>query len=142
MDYDDLLKDSRWRLKRRVILKRDNYTCTACGSKEKLCVHHTFYYQKPIKPWEYPDNSLITLCETCHNDWHTHNENTYKDNDNRIKKCKKKRIVKRKRKNKKGKRTYWAKRPKVCLAEIQAHREDFVMTEDGTWYRKGCVPKK
>ena len=148
MNYDKLLKDPRWRLKRRVILKRDNYTCVKCGSKETLCAHHTYYYKKPTNPWEYPDDCLITLCETCHNNWHKHNESIYLDNpDAKIPKPKKK--LKRKKKQYKGKfknkrkhESYTNKTPGICWAEIQAHRENFVQLKDGTWYRKGSVPKK
>ncbi len=50
-------KDDVWR--------RDNYECTKCGSKDKLCAHH-------IKPWkEYSElrfeiDNGITLCRSCH----------------------------------------------------------------------------
>ena len=59
------LKSKRWSLLRRVVLKRDDYQCLKCGSKETpLHVDH-------IKPrsryahliWE-PDN-LQTLCRAC-----------------------------------------------------------------------------
>jgi hypothetical protein len=36
-------------------------------------VHHT-YYQEGLNPWEYPNNSLQTLCWDCHERLH---ENTY-----------------------------------------------------------------
>jgi len=53
---------STWRYK---CLKRDNFKCRKCGSKEKLHVHH----KKPKK--DYPELILvvkngITLCEDCH----------------------------------------------------------------------------
>jgi hypothetical protein len=38
-----------------------------------LHVHHT-YYQEGLEPWEYPKNSLQTLCWDCHENLH---ENTY-----------------------------------------------------------------
>ena len=34
-----------------------------------LHVHHT-YYQIGRMPWEYPDESLVTLCRTCHHEVH------------------------------------------------------------------------
>lgn len=47
-------------------MERDNFTCQHCGSKEKeLQVHHKAY-KKGLKPWEYPDDMLITLCSDCH----------------------------------------------------------------------------
>src|SRR3990167_8097630 len=55
-------KYQEWRT---AVLKRDNYACTGCSSKEKLHVHH-------IKPFrEYPELRLeasngTTLCVPCH----------------------------------------------------------------------------
>jgi len=34
-----------------------------------LNVHHT-YYQEGLKPWQYPDDSLITYCQICHKELH------------------------------------------------------------------------
>lgn len=31
---------------------------------------------KGLKPWEYPDNSLLTLCQPCHHKYHTEHELT------------------------------------------------------------------
>ena len=56
--------------KRKSILKRDNYKCRYCSSTNNLCVHHKYYLQYPnhkkVKPWNYPDDALITLCNKCH----------------------------------------------------------------------------
>lgn len=58
---------SKWRFN---CLKRDNYTCQKCGSKEFLCVHH-------IKPYAlYPNlrtqiSNGITLCKNCHKQIHS-----------------------------------------------------------------------
>lgn len=74
--YSELLKDPQWQKKRLDILSRDNFRCCQCGSvKNTLHVHHQ-YYIKGNMPWEYPDDSLITLCEFCHKavdnfDWQT-----------------------------------------------------------------------
>ena len=66
MAYADLLKDPRWQKKRLEIMKRDYFTCQSCGDdKSTLNVHHA-YYENGKKPWEYPDDSLITWCEDCH----------------------------------------------------------------------------
>ena len=73
-DYYKLLRDPRWFRKRKMILKRDNNKCTVCESNKKLIVHHTFYYDKDTRPWLYPNNSLITLCKECHENWHKSNE--------------------------------------------------------------------
>lgn len=37
---------------------------------KQLDVHHT-YYDKSLLPWEYPKDSLKTLCWICHEDEHT-----------------------------------------------------------------------
>jgi len=72
-NYYDLLKDDRWLNKREEILIRDNYKCVSCNNKaddlpaigNKLHVHH-IVYKKGLKPWEYDDDDLITLCDECH----------------------------------------------------------------------------
>lgn len=53
-----------WQKKRLEILERDNFTCYACGSKDKtLHVHHVLYCGKP---WNTPNEYMQTLCEDCH----------------------------------------------------------------------------
>ena len=60
-------RDSRWQKKRLSVMERDGWKCTSCGCGEgvTLNVHHT-YYERGRAPWEFEDDSLITLCETCH----------------------------------------------------------------------------
>ncbi len=66
MTYKEKFKDPRWQKKRLKILERDDWTCQCCGDKEStLHVHHR-YYKTGLDPWDYPDISLITLCEECH----------------------------------------------------------------------------
>lgn len=66
MTYYEQLKDPRWQRKRLEILNRDNFTCQDCKSENtSLHVHHT-HYTKNTLAWEYDSNSLITLCECCH----------------------------------------------------------------------------
>ena len=64
--YSEKLKDPRWQKKRLQILERDDFRCCFCAAEHKtLHVHHMWY--SPLKdPWDYPDSSLITLCEECH----------------------------------------------------------------------------
>jgi len=65
--YFEKLKDPRWQRKRLEVMQRDDYQCRECHSETKtLHVHHT-YYEKNTEPWEYPAQSLVTLCEECHN---------------------------------------------------------------------------
>lgn len=69
-DYQRKLKDPRWDRLRKIILQRDNYTCLNCSNDNiKLNVHHT-YYDTNLEPWEYDEDSLITLCENCHEEHH------------------------------------------------------------------------
>lgn len=76
MSYSELLKDPRWQKKRLEILSRDNFQCKVCCSTEKtLHVHHQ-YYIKSLNPWEYKDESLITLCDECHEDVDTYDWKT------------------------------------------------------------------
>lgn len=64
--YSKLLLDPRWQKKRLEILNRDNWECQSCFDKEEtLHVHHC-YYEKDKLPWEYENESLLTVCATCH----------------------------------------------------------------------------
>lgn len=68
--YYEQLKHPKWQEKRLKVLEREGFTCQWCGSDETtLHAHHT-YYEKNAAPWEYPDNSLLCLCETCHKEAH------------------------------------------------------------------------
>lgn len=72
-DYKQQLQDPRWHDIRNRVVRRDDYTCQDCLEKRKsyeLNVHHS-YYIPGKKLWEYPPDSLITLCEYCHNVRHT-----------------------------------------------------------------------
>lgn len=64
--YSEKLRDPRWQKKRLAILNRDKFKCRLCKDDEtELHVHHT-YYTSDTDPWEYEDQSLITLCSHCH----------------------------------------------------------------------------
>lgn len=68
-NYIEILKSPEWIKKRCKIMKRDNFKCQSCGSKNKLQVHHKKYIKGKM-PWEIQDKYLITLCENCHNKEH------------------------------------------------------------------------
>ena len=75
--YQELLITPQWLKKRKHILKRDNHRCLNCGSGINLQVHHRQYRYNNIikdfiKPWEYDNRCLITLCNTCHKAGHTY----------------------------------------------------------------------
>jgi len=68
MDYQEQLKDKRWKLKRLKILKRDRFKCRVCGYMgNRVNVHHLKYTGMA---WESPDEDLITLCRDCHSKLH------------------------------------------------------------------------
>lgn len=46
------------------------FRCQICGTKDNtLHIHHS-YYTKGKEPWQYPDGSLICICEKCHESIH------------------------------------------------------------------------
>jgi len=76
--YAAKYRNPKWAERRNQILQRDDFTCRNCDDKDgpipdaeedqykaALEVHHK-YYEWGKDPWDYPDNALITLCETCH----------------------------------------------------------------------------
>jgi len=68
-NYNSQLKDKRWQIKKGGILLRDNYTCQnrKCTTPTNpLEVHHVMYLGYDLKAWDYPDDMLLTLCDTCH----------------------------------------------------------------------------
>jgi len=65
-EYYEKLKDPRWQKKRLEIMERDGWRCAYCDdTKSTLTVHHTFY-KMDADPWDYPSESLLTLCQKCH----------------------------------------------------------------------------
>lgn len=70
MTYAEKLKDPRWQKKRLKVLEYAQWRCQICGSKSKtLHVHHS-YYLRGKEPWQYPDGSLISVCNDCHDKIH------------------------------------------------------------------------
>lgn len=64
--YYELLRHPNWQAMRLKIMSRAEFKCERCGDKDTtLNVHHSFY-EKGLKPWEYPERSLHCLCEPCH----------------------------------------------------------------------------
>jgi len=71
--YNSKLRDNRWQKMRLEVMKRDNWTCRCCGTSGDgvvFNVHHA-YYESGKNPWEYPVNSLVTWCESCHATMHS-----------------------------------------------------------------------
>ena len=65
-NYSELLQDPRWQKKRLEIMLRDNFTCQHCGCKDKTLQVHHLWYSSLKKPWEYENDSYLTLCSHCH----------------------------------------------------------------------------
>lgn len=64
--------DSRWQKKRLEVMHRDGYKCKSCGKDGEgvtLNIHHS-YYEKGVELWEYDGDTLVTLCESCHEERH------------------------------------------------------------------------
>lgn len=66
MSYAELLRDPRWQKKRLEIMERDGFVCQICASKTNTLTVHHLYYEKGRMPWDYQDESLVTLCVDCH----------------------------------------------------------------------------
>jgi 5-methylcytosine-specific restriction endonuclease McrA len=73
MTYKEQLRDRRWQIKRTKILTRDNNECQNHNCKHKedhrvlVEVHHLYYIDNTLA-WDYPDDTLISLCSKCHSD--------------------------------------------------------------------------
>ncbi len=68
-EYRKKLKDLRWQQMRLKVFERDGWECRECfkgkDSGISLQAHHT-YYRKGADPWDYPLESIVSLCEECH----------------------------------------------------------------------------
>jgi len=60
----------KWRMFKKTILKRDNYTCVICGSKKNPQVHH-IYDASTYPKYRYKEEYCVTLCKDCHIQYHT-----------------------------------------------------------------------
>ena len=70
MEYKEQLKDQRWKDRRREILVRDSFRCQKCYHKSHHNHVHHVVYEHGRMAWEYEDEYLITLCQTCHQKEH------------------------------------------------------------------------
>ena len=72
-NFTDQYKDARWQKKRLEIMERDGFKCRSCGRGDgdeiMLSVHHA-YYESGKKVWDYPNETLITWCQECHEKRH------------------------------------------------------------------------
>jgi 5-methylcytosine-specific restriction endonuclease McrA len=70
--YQEFLGGKYWKKVRRVVLKRDK-CCQACGSLNKLHVHHLSYKHHGDEMNHLED--LVTLCAVCHQTEHSKSSN-------------------------------------------------------------------
>lgn len=66
-------KSNRWKRKRELILKRDNYRCKECSRYGKTTEAVTVHHIVPVRENEslrLDNNNLISLCNACHNRMH------------------------------------------------------------------------
>lgn len=66
-------KDKRWKRKRKVILKRDDYLCRECKRYGKTTPATTVHHVKPVV--QHPElwldsKNLYSCCSECHNSFH------------------------------------------------------------------------
>ena len=74
-----MYKDSRWRSKREVILKRDAYICRECSRYGKTQAAEQVHHINPVEI--YPElalvnDNLVSLCTGCHDKMHNRNDRT------------------------------------------------------------------
>jgi hypothetical protein len=67
-DYQSQLNQKLWQDRSHAIKTRDNLKCQAfnCSTPNSILQVHHLDYISNKKPWEYPDDMLITLCSVCH----------------------------------------------------------------------------
>ena len=52
-----------------IVMKRDKFKCSICGSIEKLCVHHIDGFDEN-KPENNAENKMLVMCRACHSQTH------------------------------------------------------------------------
>ena len=65
-EYRKLLLHPSWQKKRLEILNRDGFACRICGDETSTLHVHHLHYVAGNAPWEYAEETLITLCDGCH----------------------------------------------------------------------------
>ena len=58
-----------YKIWRKKVFIRDNFTCKCCGSKKRLNAHHKLSY-KIYNTLRFDVDNGITLCERCHSKFH------------------------------------------------------------------------
>lgn len=72
--WKDQYRNPLWQKRRLEVMQYRDFTCQVCGdTSETLNVHHKAYI-KGRKVWEYENDQLECLCETCHKTAHDEKE--------------------------------------------------------------------
>jgi len=64
--YSDLLKDPRWTAKADAVKARADRQCQDCGASGVPLDAHHCWYRRGCAPWQYPLDSMRSLCRKCH----------------------------------------------------------------------------
>lgn len=64
--YAQKLTHPEWQKRRLRIMERAGFRCEWCGVQDRTLHIHHGYYQRNFEPWEYLDEVMHCLCETCH----------------------------------------------------------------------------
>lgn len=79
-DYSKKFLDPKWQKFRLSVLQRDKFRCVRCDDdKSTLHAHHTYYEEFGTDPWDYEEDTVITLCERCHEDEHANQKRANKE---------------------------------------------------------------
>lgn len=74
LTYGEQLKHPNWQRRRLEMLNAADWECVSCGERGRtLHVHHK-HYVKGRMAWEYGEDELTVLCETCHQGEHANKE--------------------------------------------------------------------
>jgi hypothetical protein len=68
--YTEKLKDPRWQKRRLKVMEYARWRCQVCGVSDKTLHCHHSYYSKGKEPWQYPEGSIICICDKCHDNIH------------------------------------------------------------------------
>jgi hypothetical protein len=65
IDLQKFEDKKQWQLLQMKICQRDNWACVNCGQSDCYLHIHFKNVESGKKPWEYPEDALVSLCEDC-----------------------------------------------------------------------------
>lgn len=68
--YSEKLRDPKWQKLRLRVMEYAEWRCQICGISDRTLHCHHSYYTKGKQPWQYPDGSIICICDRCHEKIH------------------------------------------------------------------------